>query len=106
MRNDQPRQSQRRPGALHLIWAVPLAAVGAYVAYGLAWFHRCGIAVCRTPDRGGSAGVTLLATAAGLCLAAPFWFVPWSHRRRLRAWTGGVLAAATTLGIYLYVTTL
>ncbi|MCG2801761.1 MAG: hypothetical protein L6311_06670 [Cellulomonas sp.] len=50
--------------------------------------------------------MALLATAAGLILAAPFWFVPWSHRRRLRAWTGGVLAAATTLGIYLYVTAL
>lgn len=100
-----PHQGPRRP-ALHLIWAVPLALVGAYVAYGLACFHRCGITVCRTSDKGSDAGVALLATAAGLILAAPFWFVPWTRRTHLRAWTGGVLAAATTIGICLYVTNL
>jgi len=102
MSTDLPSQKRHRP-ALHLIWAVPLALVGAYVAYGLAWFHRCGITVCRTPDKGGGTGVALFATAAGLILAAPLWFVPWTRRTRMRAWIGGILAAVTAVVIYLYV---
>lgn len=97
MSTSAPSGWRPRRGALHLIWAVPLGVIGALVALGFASFDWCGFTECNWGDRGSVVTVGVLALVAGLLVASPFWFVPWTGRTRVRLVVGLVLCAATAI---------
>jgi hypothetical protein len=94
--NTSPRE-RSVPAALHLLWAVPLGAMGALLVLGFASFVRCGFTECRSGGQGSVAELAFYALIAGSLAALPFWFVRWTTSSRVRLAVGLVLGAVTAV---------
>ncbi|GAA3824044.1 hypothetical protein CSO01_38240 [Cellulomonas soli] len=94
----QGYEPPRRTRPLHLLWAVPLSLLGGYVAVGFAGFAWCGLHACNWDDRGSSVLVGAFTLLAGIILAAPWWFVPWTSRPRWRVIIGLTLCTVVWIG--------
>lgn len=88
-----PPAGRRR--ALHLLWALPVGIAGALALIGVASFNWCGIAACRTHDRGSGTVSLVFVILAGAAVAAPLFLVPWTRRgtRAVTAVVAGIAAA-------------
>ncbi len=84
-------------GRVHLLWAVPVALLGALALTVAAGVLACGISGCSGGGFGPVTDYRLIAVAlllvAGVVLAAPVALIAWTGRRAVR-WT-----AAAAVGL-------
>ena len=89
--------------AWHLVWALPLATVGASILVWAAAFLWCGVWGCYQGRNGSAVGVLLLCLSAGALVGVTFVLVSWSPRRGVRAAVGAVVGAVVAAAAALYV---
>lgn len=101
MRQPAPAPRRWHP-ALHLVWALPLAAAGALVLIWAAAFVWCGVWGCYQGRNGSVVRVVLLCVSAGAVAGATIGLAPWSRRRGVRAavGTGGGAVVAACSAVY------
>lgn len=87
-------------GAVHLLWALPLAGAFAYVMLIGAGLTRWGMGSTITVAEADDVALVLvLALAGGTAVGSAVGFVPWTRRRVVRAVAGVVVGLAVAVGI-------
>lgn len=74
------------------------------MALAAASFEWCGLHGCHWDDRGSPVRVGVLTLLAGAMVAAPWWFVRWTARPRLRVIVGLALWLVVWIGGWHWVT--
>lgn len=105
----QPGPSEgSRLGALHLLWALPVALVAAVAVTVVAGFAACGVSGCSGggfgPEGGRPLVAAVLVLVAGGVLATPVLLAGWSRRSSVRLGAAVVVAAGWAVWAWLTVT--
>ena len=100
--------ARSRLGALHLLWALPVALVVAVAVTVVAGFAACGVSGCSGGGFGPGGDRPLLATllflVAGAVLATPLLVVGWVRRRSVRLGVAAVVTVSWAVWAWFTVT--